>query len=668
MAKTRHNNLLDTIDEIITDAKNKGIIHLYTEDEAFTGRKVQINGRSLYHFGTTGYLGLEQDIRLKEAAIDAIIKYGTQFPLSKTYLSFGIYKELEECLLRMYGHPVLVSKNSTLAHIGVIPSIVRDEDAVILDHQVHASAQNACQLLKPRGIHVDMIRHSNLQMLEDKIKEFGNKYNKIWYMVDGVYSMYGDCAPIPELIQLLEKYPRFHLYVDDVHGMSWAGKHGTGYVMSQMKKLHPKMVLVATLSKSFGASGGIIVFPDEELYRKVKTFGGPQTFSAQLEPPMVAAALASAKIHLSDEIYDMQQELATKINYCNSLLRQTDVPLVEENKCPVFFIGTGLPATGYNFVSRLMNEGFYVNLGVFPAVPVKNTGVRFTISRHNRLEDIEKLVDAIKYHYPKALADENRTQNQVRKAFNLPLIEEKPLPIAANPTLTLQHCTSISAIDQQEWNDLLGGNGSFDWQGLQFMEEVFSGNQKPEDNWEFHYYMIRDCKQKPVLATFFTINIWKEDMLAPASISQQLEEKRKNNLYHLTSPVVNMGSLLTEGQHLYIDKNNSQWREAMIQLLDAVSAEQERTNASMIVLRDFEDTDTELKNFLIDQGYFKVDVPDTSIVENLTWSTPEEFQQTLSANSKAKFKKDVLRNEHYFSLEVKKNRFSRGIKKILSTL
>lgn len=110
MAKTRHNNLLDTIDEIITDAKNKGIVHLYTEDESFTGRKVQINGRNLYHFGTTGYLGLEQDIRLKEAAIDAIIKYGTQFPLSKTYLSFGIYKELEECLFNMYGHPVLVSK------------------------------------------------------------------------------------------------------------------------------------------------------------------------------------------------------------------------------------------------------------------------------------------------------------------------------------------------------------------------------------------------------------------------------------------------------------------------------------------------------------------------------------------------------------------------------
>src|SRR4028119_2244563 len=98
----------------------------------------------------------------------------------------------------MYGHPVLIAKNSTLAHIAVIPGVVRDEDAVILDHQVHWSVQNACQLLKPRGIHVDMIRHSNLHMLEEKIKEFGNKYDKIWYMADGVYSMYGDFAPLGE--------------------------------------------------------------------------------------------------------------------------------------------------------------------------------------------------------------------------------------------------------------------------------------------------------------------------------------------------------------------------------------------------------------------------------------------------------------------------------------
>src|SRR5688500_13442455 len=141
MAKIKHNKFLDTVDEIFTDAKNKGVFHLYTEDEVYTGRKLQIKGKDLFHFGTTGYLGLEQDPRLKSAAIDAIMRYGTQFPLSKTYVSFVIYKELEERLHEMYENPVLVAKNSTLCHLAVIPSVVRDEDIVILDHQVHNSVQ-----------------------------------------------------------------------------------------------------------------------------------------------------------------------------------------------------------------------------------------------------------------------------------------------------------------------------------------------------------------------------------------------------------------------------------------------------------------------------------------------------------------------------------------------
>src|SRR5688500_7434520 len=81
MAKIKHNNFMDTVDEVISDAKKMGIVHLYTEDEELTGRRVKIKGKDLFHFGTTGYLGLEQDVRLKTAAVDAIWKYGTQFPL-----------------------------------------------------------------------------------------------------------------------------------------------------------------------------------------------------------------------------------------------------------------------------------------------------------------------------------------------------------------------------------------------------------------------------------------------------------------------------------------------------------------------------------------------------------------------------------------------------------
>src|SRR5688500_9855474 len=160
MAKIKHNNFLDTVDEVISDAKREGIVHLYAEDEALSGRQVKIKGKELFHFGTTGYLGLEQDQRLKNAAVEAILKYGTQFPLSKTYISHPLYKVLEEKVYAMYGDPIIITKNSTLGHLGVIPCVVRDEDGVILDHQVHWSVQSAVQMLKTKGVPLELIRHN----------------------------------------------------------------------------------------------------------------------------------------------------------------------------------------------------------------------------------------------------------------------------------------------------------------------------------------------------------------------------------------------------------------------------------------------------------------------------------------------------------------------------
>lgn len=666
MAKTKHNNFLDTVDQIFTDAKNKGVFHLYTEDEAYTGRHLQIKGKQMYHFGTTGYLGLEQDERLKRAAIDAILKYGTQFPLSKTFVSFVLYKELEELLYQMYQSPVLVAKNSTLCHQAVIPGIVRDEDAVILDHQVHNSVQVACGMLKPRGIKVDMIRHSNLNMLEDRIKELRDKHNKIWYMIDGVYSMFGDVAPLPELLELLDRYPQFHLYADDVHGMSWAGEHGTGYVMSKVKTLHEKMVLVATLSKSFGASGGIMVCQNKELSRYVKNFGGPLSFSAQLEPPSVGAAVASAKIHLSDEIYAMQNELAGKIEYCNTLLREANIPLMEENQCPVFYIPTGLPSSGYNMSNRLMDEGFYVNMGIFPAVPVKNTGIRFTISRHNQRDEIKALVEAVKYHYPRMLEEENRSENDVRKAFKLPLVLEDGSKNKQIDTFKIVHTTTIDAIDKTEWDGMLGDKGIFDWEGLKFMETTFRDNQKTEHNWEFQYIIIKDkATLKPIAGTFLTTALMKEDMMAQASVSVQIEEERKRNPYYLTSRAITMGSLVSEGQHLYLDKENSNWKNALKVLLDMVSNAQDKAGASLIMLRDFEDNDSELRDLLTEQGFLKTALPESCIIEEMKWNTVDEYINSLTARSRKHLRTDVLKYEHLYDVEVKDTASTEDIRKYI---
>ena len=650
MAKVKHNNFLDSVDEVIANATDAGVIHLHAEGDLLNGRKIKIRGKDSFHFGTTGYLGLEQDMRLKKAAVDAILKYGTQFPLSKTYISHPLYSLLEEKMKAIYNHSVIITKNSTLGHMAVIPTAVRDEDAVILDHQVHWSVQNAAQILKTRGIPVTLIRHNSLEMLETQIREFSDKAEKIWYMADGVYSMYGDFAPIEELMWLCKKYPQLHLYFDDVHGMSWKGRNGAGYVMSILNELPDNVLLVGTLSKTFGASGAVVACTNKSLFRKIKNFGGPLTFSAQLEPASVAAAIASADIHLSDEIYGFQADLREKIVYFNQLLSQTGLPLISVNDSPVFYIGTGLPATGYNFVNRLMNEGFFVNLGLYPAVPVKNTGVRITISRHNQLEDIKALKEAMEYHYPLALEETENNLERVGKAFRIETVSAKKTAPGSG-SLEVQYEKTISNISKKEWNKLMGGKGTFDWEGQLFLEKVFDGSEKREHQWSFHYFIIRDGDKNPVVTTFLSNSLWKDDMTAPASVSKKLEEVRRGDPYHMTSRVLSLGSTFTEGQHLFLDREHPDWKEAIKLLLQEIEKLSEKVRAEMVVLRDFE-KDEELAKIFNDEGFIPTEMPEACVLEKLDWKDEQDYLERLSSRSRRHFRKEVQPYENKFEIYI----------------
>lgn len=651
MAKIKHNNFLDTVNEVFTDAKQKGIMHLYAEGDDFSGRTIGVNNRKLFHFGTTGYLGLEQDERLKASAIEAISKYGTQFPLSKSYISNPLYRALEQHITEMYQAPIIITKNSTLGHMGVIPNAVSDEDAIILDHQVHWSVQSAAKVLKNRSVPIDMIRHNDLNMLEDKIKSLTDKKKRIWYMADGIYSMYGDFAPLKDLKALSLKYPQLHLYIDDVHGMSWTGKNGTGYALGELGEVAENTLLFGTLSKTFGASGAVLVCSNKKMYHEIKTFGGPLTFSAQLEPASVAAATASAKIHLSPEIYELQRDLGERVAYFNALLEKTDLPLIDKNHSPVFFIGTGMPKTGYNFVNRLMQEGFYVNLGIFPAVPVKNTGVRLTISRHNEKAEIKSLVEAMAYHFPKSLEETQTNRRRVFEAFKL---EDPSKEIEAelqNKNLTITQEDSILKINKEQWNSSVGKQGVFDWEGLRFLEEVFRDNEAKEHNWTFKYLVICDSKQIPVLVTFFTIGLWKDDMLAKVSASKKIEDIRKTDPYYLTSKVLSMGCLFTEGSHMYLNGAHPEKNQALGMLMKSIETLEQEFEAKMVVLRDFPKEDF-LHNYFQGQGFVRVQMPHTCIIELDQEETVETYVSKLSSRNRRHFRKEILELEPVLHIEV----------------
>lgn len=638
MAKIKHHNFLNTVHEVFTDAKKAGVLHLYAGGSSFSGRTIEVDGRELYHFGTTGYLGLEQDIRLKKAAMEAIEKYGTQFPLSKSYISNPLYEELEASIGKMYGHPIVITKNSTLGHLGVIPSAVDDNDVIILDHQVHWSVQNAAKQLKSRSVPIEMIRHNNLEMLEEKIKKYRDTKKRIWYMADGIYSMYGDYAPVKELMGLAKKYPQLHFYFDDVHGMSWVGKHGTGYVLDQLGELPENVLLFGTLSKTFGASGAVLACSNAPMYDKIKTFGGPLTFSAQLEPASVAAAMASAEIHLSPEIYGLQSDLRERIAYFNDCLGVTELPLIDRNDSPVFYIGTGMPKSGYNFVNRLMREGFYVNLGIFPAVPVKNTGVRITISRHNGKKEIKALVDAMAHHFPKALEATGTNAERVFHAFKLePKVSSEK---SQSAELSMEVLDSIMEVNKSEWNRFMGGQGVYDWDGLEFLESVFQGNIQKEYNWSFRYVIIKDSEGIPIMMTFLTHSLWKDDMLANATVSKAIEEERKADPYHLSSMVLSMGCLFTEGNHLYWDESHPLAEKAMDSFLEYMETQERSMGAKMTVLRDFPE-ESPLNGTLFGHGFLRVQMPDSCTVDLKGIPSLENYVEQLSSRNRRHFRTDI---------------------------
>jgi 7-keto-8-aminopelargonate synthetase-like enzyme len=656
LARANFNSFTDIINDLSKDGRKRGILHISTENPYYDGESFLINGKELFNFGTCGYLGLETDRRLIEGAMSYALRFGTQFSVSRTFLNSGPNAELEALLNQIFGYPVAIYSSTSAAHISVIPTVVNEKHAIILDQQVHMSVQTACQLMVQKGVPIEMIKHNNMEMLERKINELGNKYEKIWYMADGVYSMFGDVTPVKELISLMEKYEQLHIYVDDAHGIGWYGDKGVGYLHQESGGLHPKAILIGTLAKGFGVTGGVAVFPNQEIGDKVLNFGGPLTYSHPLAPPLIGAAIASAKIMLSDELPVLQGELRELINQTQTLLDKTGLPVINDPRTPIYFIGMGQPKVGYNMVKRLHQAGFYVNVGIFPAVPIKNTGVRFTISRHQTAENIQKLVEAIEYHYPRALAEEGVTDVSVRKAFHLPVETAVPVPVlpkAEQQKYIVQYEKTIRGLNSREFDELLGKGGSFDYQALMHMEESFTGAPLPEDNWDFHYFIIRDNQGIPVLATFLTSGIYKDDLLAHESVSLQIEEKRKTDPYYLTSVTLAMGSLISEGNHLYIDRQRSDWKEVLRILLKELSKLQERVGAANILLRDFDANDEELKSFLLEEGYFKVNLPNTNIVENMHWNTNEEFVQTLSARSRAHIRHDVFPFEHFFDIETR---------------
>lgn len=393
-----------------------GIALNNTEGLTFDGKTARINSKNLLNFSLCDYLGLSNDIRIRKAAAKACMDNGVYTAISRTFLKLGIYKEAENLVSQIFQKPVLITQRTTMGHIAALPVLIGKNDAMILDHQVHASVKLGSRLASQHAL-TDIIRHSRMDILEEKIIELSKTHEKVWYLADGIYSMYGDAAPVEELVALLEKYPQFHLYVDDAHGMSWAGERGSGFFLAKAGKYPDRLFLVTSLGKGFGAGAGVLVCPNEEFRQTIEILGAPLMFSSPVEPATLGAIIKSAEIHLSDEIYDMQSELKQRVFYMVRKAMELELPVMGQKHSPIIFVASGKPDMTSDICRGMMDHGYYVTGGVFPAVPFNNSGIRIVVTLNQNFDEIERMLHALKFEYNKALKTRNISLYDILKTY-----------------------------------------------------------------------------------------------------------------------------------------------------------------------------------------------------------------------------------------------------------
>lgn len=379
--------------ELFSEGKNRELIFLDSPKDETTNRIIRYKDKSLVNFLTNSYLALENDPRVKKAAIDGIERYGVFSSVSRTYLSFDHYLELEEKLQKIFGLPTLIINNVSQGHFAYLPLIIGQNDAIITDQFVHKSVTMAVQYLKGGGVYSEVIRHNQMDDLENRIKVLSETYTKVWYLTDSVFSMQGDVAPFADLEMLLNKYEKFNMYIDDAHGMSWMGENGKGYCFHHIPH-HDKMYVITSLNKGFGATNAAMIFPNQKTKDLVQTMGLPIIFSSPTLHAGITAASVLADIHLSEEIYERQAMLNERIKLFKQKVKEFDIPIISpKSHTPNGFIVLGNYEATIQFGKRMHDKGFIMSVASFPSIPIKHSGFRVSLSLHQTIKDVENLVE-----------------------------------------------------------------------------------------------------------------------------------------------------------------------------------------------------------------------------------------------------------------------------------
>lgn len=355
------------LNENLEDLRSKGLYNEIDVVEGANGPVIKIRGKELINLSSNNYLGLATDERLKEVAVDAVKQWGVGAGAVRTINgTLDVHIQLEKKLAEFKGTEAAIAYQSGFnCNMAAISAVMDKNDAILSDELNHASIIDGCRLSKAKIIRVN---HSDMDDLRKKAKEAkeSGQYNKIMVITDGVFSMDGDIANLPGIIEIAEEFDLI-TYVDDAHGSGVTGK-GAGTV-KQFGLADKVDFQIGTLSKAIGVVGGYVA-GKKNLIDWLKVRSRPFLFSTAVTPADAVAATKAIELLMSST--ELNDRLWENGNYLKKGLKQLGFN-IGDSETPITPCIIGEEKATQTFSKRLYEEGVYAKSIVFPTVP-KGTG------------------------------------------------------------------------------------------------------------------------------------------------------------------------------------------------------------------------------------------------------------------------------------------------------
>jgi 8-amino-7-oxononanoate synthase len=355
--------------------------------ESEQSTEVVINSKKVLMFGSNSYLGLTTHPKVKMASENAIKKYGSSVAGSR-FLNgtTDLHIELEHRLARFLNkEAVLLFTTGFQVNLGVIPTITRPNDIIILDRLNHASIFEGARLSRAPYV---LYKHNDMVSLEQKLRLSRDAEMKL-IVVDGVFSMEGDLADLKGITQLAKQYNAV-VMSDCAHAIGVIGEYGAG-AASHFDVEDQVDLIGGTFSKSLASIGGFIA-SDASTVEYIKHNSRSLIFSASPTPAAVAAALASLDIIESDD--SLRLQLLNNTQYAIAAFKSLGFN-TGKTETPIIPLYIGDDKKTYELTNLLLNKGVFVNPVVAPAVSPENSMIRFSLMATHTREQIDKAIDTI---------------------------------------------------------------------------------------------------------------------------------------------------------------------------------------------------------------------------------------------------------------------------------